>query len=642
MIALVWPWGDSTRHSQAPDPKRLAASLCAGIGGRCVDGLLGRIAFAYRPLRGSPASRPWRPALLDDGRIVLFHGYFDNADAIAAELGIPPIEPASLYGHAVAAWGDGADAKIVGEYCAVVIDQERRTGRCSRSPLRAPPLYYHGSEKQLIIGSVPRIFFAAGLDQRLNEARVADSAMINFSDQEASWFEHIQRVPIGAIVELERGRPRRLNCYYDPLAIRAVPVASDAQCITRVGELLDEAVRACVSGFAKPAATLSGGLDSPQVAVRTVAALPPDHVLPTFTFQPEPAYDGRVQAGMIGDERPLVEKFAAMHPRLDPHFTANEGYEHDHRWDDFFHLMGGAPSGLSNLYVFHGLFAGAAREGCDVLLVSDWGNNAFSDKGYWGFVEYFLTGRWRQLWRALRNFPVQDRSMLWRFVAQCIMPLLPARLWRGTRGLLFGRSGSMLELMQPLRREYREASGANRRLRKAGLVFERYEPWNARHARQLLFQNDDGEAAEIYQAFEQMYGVAQRDPFAYRPLVEYCWGLPTKMFMRDGSTRWLAKELAKGIMPEAQRQNRLNGRWDADWHLRIGRRRADYLATLEQIERDERLGQMIDVPRLRKVLEDWPDSTDVQIRAYSTREFAVPRALLTARFIKYVEGRNTA
>jgi asparagine synthase (glutamine-hydrolysing) len=136
--------------------------------------------------------------------------------------------------------------------------------------------------------------------------------------------------------------------------------------------------------------------------------------------------------------------------------------------------------------------------------------------------------------------------------------------------------------------------------------------------------------------------VAQRDPFAYRPLVEYCWGLPTRMFMRDGSMRWLAKELAKGIMPEAQRQNRLNGRWDADWHLRIGRRRADYLATLEQIERDERLGQMIDVPRLRKVLEDWPDSTDVQIRAYSTREFAVPRALLTARFIKYVEGRNTA
>ena len=642
MIALVWPWGGANHHSQATDPKRLAASLCAGIGGRCTEGLLDRIAFAYRPLKSSPASRPWRPGLLDDGRIVFFHGYFDNAGAIAAELGVPSNDPAILYGEAVNAWGDQADIRIVGEYCAVVMDQDRRTARCSRSPFRAPPLYYHASEKQLIIGSVPRVFFAAGLEQHLNEARVADSAMINFSDQEASWFEQIQRVPLGAIAELQPERARRLTRYYDPLAIQAVPVISDAQSIARVGELLDEAVRACVSGFAKPAATLSGGLDSPQVAVRAVAALPRGQMLPTFTFHPEPAYDGRVQAGMVGDERPLVEKFAAMHPRLDPHFTANEGYGHDHRWNDFFHLMGGAPSGLCNLYVFHGLFAGAAKEGCDVLLVSDWGNNAFSDKGYWGFVEYLLTGQWRQLWRALRNFPVKDRSMLWRFVAQCLMPLLPTPLWRRVRGLVFGRTRSMLELMQPLRREYREASGADRRLRDIGLVFERYEPWNARHARQLLFQNDDGEAAEIYQAFEQMYGVAQRDPFAYRPLVEYCWGLPTRMFMRDGSMRWLAKELAKSIMPDAQRQNRLNGRWDADWHLRIGRRRADYLATLEQIERDERLSPMIDVPRLRKVLEEWPESTEVQIRAYSTREFAVPRGLLTARFINFVEGRNTA
>ena len=85
----------------------------------------------------------------------------------------------------------------------------------------------------------------------------------------------------------------------------------------------------------------------------------------------------------------------------------------------------------------------------------------------------------------------------------------------------------------------------------------------------------DSRTANAYQAFEQMYGVAQRDPMAYRPFVEFCLGLPTNMFMRDGEMRWLAKEMAKGIMPEEQRLNRLNGRWDADWHLRIGRRRRD-------------------------------------------------------------------
>jgi asparagine synthase (glutamine-hydrolysing) len=303
--------------------------------------------------------------------------------------------------------------------------------------------------------------------------------------------------------------------------------------------------------------------------------------------------------------------------------------------------MGGAPSGLCNMYVFHGLFAEAAGQDCDLLLVSDWGNNAFSDKGYWGFVEYLLTGRWRQLWLALKTFPVQNRSMLWRFVAQSLLPLLPDRLWRLARRIVFRNGQSALDLMQPLSREYRYSSGADQRLKERGLVFERYQPWHKRHAIQLLLQNDDGEGAEIYQAFEQMYGVPQRDPLAYRPLVEFCWSLPTNMFMRDGQMRWLAKEMAKGIMPEEQRANRLNGRWDADWHLRIGRRRKDYIAELDRLAGDERLGGMLDIPRLRASLETWPDQTEVDAQGYMAREFAVPRALLTAQFIDYVEGRNT-
>ena len=185
-------------------------------------------------------------------------------------------------------------------------------------------------------------------------------------------------------------------------------------------------------------------------------------------------------------------------------------------------------------------------------------------------------------------------------------------------------------------------SGADRRLKERGLVFERYQPWHKRHAIQLLLQNDDGEGAEIYQAFEQMYGVPQRDPLAYRPLVEFCWGLPTNMFMRDGQMRWLAKKMAKGIMPEEQRANRLNGRWDADWHLRIGRRRADFLAEIDRLEGDERIASMLDLPRLRAALEDWPERTETDPQKYFSREFAVPRGLLTARFINYVERSNAS
>ena len=137
-----------------------------------------------------------------------------------------------------------------------------------------------------------------------------------------------------------------------------------------------------------------------------------------------------------------------------------------------------------------------------------------------------------------------------------------------------------------------------------------------------------------------MYGIALRDPMAYRPFVEFCFGLPVELFMRDGQMRWLAKQMAKGIMPEEQRANRLNGRWDADWHLRIGRRRKDYIAELDRLARDERIAATIDLPRLRASLEDWPDENVIEQQKFFTREFAVPRGLLTARFITYVERSN--
>ena len=641
MLAIAWPWADVARDRNSKLPERLGASLCAGIGGHAGTIETRGLHAAYRPLHSTAAlSRSWNPTTLPSGRIVIFHGYFDNAVAIASELGVNPRDLGQLYGLAVERWGDEAGLRIVGEYCAVIADPDRFHLRLCRSPLRAPPLLYSQNDLLAAVASVPRALFAAGIERKLNEARVADSAMVNFSDQESSWFEGIKRVPVGSVVELERGTPNVVRTYYDISDIPDVRMATDADYIARANELLNEGVCACVAGFHKPGATLSGGLDSPQVAVRALAALPKGQHLPTFTFHPEAGYDGRVQVGMIGDERSFVEAFAAMHPGLEPHFTANEGYEHDYRWNDFFHLMGGAPAGLCNMYVFHGLLSGAKKRGCDVLLLAEWGNYTFSNKGDWGFVEYLLKGRWRQLCMALARLEHDGRPFFSRFLARSILGLMPDPVWRFVRRLAKPRNRALLDLMQPLTREFRVASGAESRLKASGMVIERYQPRNSRHAQQLLFKNSDGEGAEIYQAFEQMYGIALRDPMAYRPFVEFCFGLPVEMFMRDGQLRWLAKQMAKGIMPEEQRDNRLNGRWDADWYLRISRRRQDYIAELDRLARDERIAATIDLPRLRASLEDWPEQTEIESQNFFTREFAVPRGLLAARFINYVEGRN--
>ncbi len=99
-----------------------------------------------------------------DGRIVAFHGYFDNQEQIASALGAGREDLARLYGLAVERWGDEADRKIVGEYCSIVADPNRNQLRLARSPLRAPPLYHFHDDRLAAAASVPRTFFAAGVD----------------------------------------------------------------------------------------------------------------------------------------------------------------------------------------------------------------------------------------------------------------------------------------------------------------------------------------------------------------------------------------------------------------------------------------------------------------------------------------------
>jgi asparagine synthase (glutamine-hydrolysing) len=639
VLALAWPSDAGERHGHHKLAERLAASLCSGIGGHAGTAEAHDIYFSYRGLRSTKAlSKAWRPATSPDGSLVVFHGYFDNAAVVSSQLGATSKDPALLYGLAVERWGDEAERRIIGDYCAAVVFPEKKMVRLSRSPIRAPPLYYHHSDRLTAAASVPRALLAAGVPKRLDEAQYADLAFFNFSDLEATCFQDFARVPLGSVVELERGKHRSLRRLYDVLNLPRTPVQSDEEVIGRVSELLDQGVKVALKGFESPGATLSSGLDSPQVAIRALAALPAGRRLPTFTFHPGKDFHGESPAWMNGDERPMVEAFAALHPGLEPHFTSNEGLDPLHRLNELFHLMGCAAPYQGTMYVFHGILTEASKRSCDVLLIADNGNRTFSDKGEAGFVEYFLNGRWRQLWLALTRPAIHKGSLAQRFVVRTASAFLPISLWRVLRPWFTGRS-HLIELVQPFSADFLKKTGARRRLSKSGRYPGRFQPWSRRDSRRHFFDDEDW-LADVYQGFEQMYGIALRDPTSYRPLVEYCLGLPIEMFMRDGELRWMARQLAKGIMPEAQRLNVLHGYWDADWQVRMRPRREEFRRELDKLEKDERFARMLDIPRLRAAVDNWPEETEVDWQKTHATQLAVPAALLTARFIKFVEGRN--
>lgn len=619
----------------------LAQSLAAGsgrlAGARAIGGC--NVA-ALLPHADQRRSRAWQPVTVGP-LVVLFAGHIDNAREIAGALDgeypgdLPdPAKLARLYGQARLTWGDGADLRLIGEYAAILFDPAAQVLRLIRSPLRAPPLHVHARGGRIIAASVPRAIFACGVPQRINEAKFADNALFNPGDHRQGWFEGVDYVPLGTELRFDPAGMRARR-YHDLYSLPKVRLGSDAEYLEAAHSLLAEATRAALRGRQRPAIMLSGGLDSPQVAAKALAEMPAGGSLHAFTFTVEPAWDGHVSVGQFGDERPNVEAFAALHPRLVTHFEDNAGSGFDAGLAEMFFATGSATINQSNFSHFHALWRGARTAGCDVVLGADYGNFTFSAEGGWGFPEYLLRGRWRQLYRALCHAGADGRSLLRRFLALSVLPFFPAPLWHWQRQLR--GQPDVFAIASPLRADYAKASGAWDRARRAGQPVRRW-PELGRWREFELFQRNDH--CDVMHGFEQIYGIPQRDPTAYRPFVEFCLGLPTDLFLRDGQTRWLAREMARGIMPEAQRLETRHGRHGADWHLKLTRRRAELLAEVERLAESERLSAMIDFPRIRRALEDWPKSGAVPVEERLLREAAVPRAIMLARYVNHIEGRN--
>lgn len=583
--------------------------------------------------------KDWSPGQARSGRRALFNGQLHNRAALAAELGVESADPATLYAEAVDAWGDHADLHAIGHYCAISVAPGGAHLRLARSPFRAPPLHFRGSGARLIASSTPRsLFFDDAARREIDlETLSRRLLLVDFTDPLASLWRGCGRVPLGAALELGPRGVRTL-WRYDIARCPKVRLPRDEDYVAAALALLDEGVAAVLEGARRPGILLSGGLDSASIAVSALHAMAPEQELHAFTYGPEEQWTGAEPPGQYAREFDAVARLAQQHPRLRPEFFTCPGQDHRHRQRNLVAAMDGAAPSSGFAWMLHDILARAREIGCDTMLCADWGNDSFSTAAKWGYAEYFLRGRWVQLWRGLKRRHADPRPLWRRFLAWVVMPLLPGPLWRaierlrGRKPELWRRSG--------ISGAWFAAYGLQRKARAAGRDFERL-PFASRRVYWKRLETENGQDFdELDQALEQLYGIPRRDPSAYRPLIEFCYGLPTDQFLRDGVDRWLARRMAAGRLPDEQRLNPAIGAHDLDWHLRIGRVRGELIDELDRMAGDPDIAAMIDLPRLRGLLTEFPEEDTSDLAVALPYLTALPMAMSAARFVAYAKGRN--
>ena len=568
-----------------------------------------------------------------------FAGWIDNAAELETSLNMPHAGTATLYAAAVARWGEGADRRINGSYCAIVALPDSSL-RLSRSPWDAPPLYYGRSGKGWVASPLLRVLFAAGVERSLDWDMVADELA-------CAWpgggieppFRDIGAVPLGTITMLASGGQREHRWYRLPQPMEERHYDETEAVRTTLG-LLDEAVAAAKRWSIKPSLALSGGLDSPLVAASWARMADAEESHDCLTFVPDTAWRGYTPMGTFGDESGRVRELGAMYPALQCHIATGDVGSFDREARSLLASMQVYAPGLANVAMMHELYGKARELGSAELWTADLGNTTFSNQGLSAYCEYAKPGRFGQLFALLRNRADDHRPLWRRFVALSILPQLPARLRKRLRATVHSEEAGFVAHQTLLRPEalkgserarIRHAQSAwadvtHERTRAEGIA----EEWEA----------CEGRAHDVHLAFEERYGVARRDVTAYRPLIEYCLSLPTKAFAWDGIDRRLARNMGEGRLPRSIHANRLYARHNVDWHERIARDRMALIETFERAAEHPQLSSILDCERILDLLADWPDRPPDGYHVDWPLRNGIPRALIAARFAGMIEDRN--
>ena len=631
MLFFSRTWGD-------PDwvaPFRAAQSLglFAGHPADCCQS--GSDFFAELP---SPRARPragWRVARAPGGSAVLLHGWIDNIDDLARELGFQGSAEA-LYGAAVERWGENADRHVIGEYASLVVLPDQ-TLRMARSPWCSFPLFFHLSQHGVIACSIPRPMFAAGLPKVLRRAAIEQILAFEMPDGEHSQFEGIEQVPGGRVLTFTRDGWRSHD-YYDPLAIAPVRFKRDEDYVEAANAMLAEATRAALRLTRSPAVTLSGGLDSPILCDEILRQLPEGQRLRTITFVPHPDWQGDHVPALFANDRPYVEQFIARHSRIDPIFVDNRDVDFLSDTDGLM-LAGDAGYTSQVLGMVHtGVWRAARDAGSDWVLSAGMGNLTFSNEAPWAPAEFFRRLRWGEVWRLASTRIADPRPMWRRLIGTAVMPNLPASLRWKIRDLISSRGGEDL-----VTNAYIDANGPLAEKRQWRNARDNISDLDFFHSRERFVRKlydlwwRGGEAGV---AVHQFYGLMGRDVLSYRPFIELCLAMPTDQFVRRGERRWLARRMGIGRLPEAQRTEPRHGDHLADWHVRMTANLPMLREEVQRIADHPEMGAAIDTEAMLRDIDAWPGSPPTDIASVTRLRVTLPSMIYARRYFDYVSGRN--
>jgi asparagine synthase (glutamine-hydrolysing) len=135
-------------------------------------------------------------------------------------------------------------------------------------------------------------------------------------------------------------------------------------------------------------------------------------------------------------------------------------------------------------------------------------------------------------------------------------------------------------------------------------------------------------------------GVEVRDPTADIDVVSYCFGIPRKQYLAEGTDRSLIRRAMWGLLPEMVLTNRSNGLQTADWYEMLERQRGELAHQIATFSQSALVRRIIDVERLENAIKNWPAGGWHKQEVFKEYNLALTRGVASGRFLRWFESAN--
>jgi asparagine synthase (glutamine-hydrolysing) len=570
----------------------------------------------------------------------------DNREEIGSSLGLGGAELARRSdAHLLLAmherWGDDGVARCVGAFAFALWDAEARRLTLGRDCLGNRPLFYHrGPHFVAFATSLRGLLALPGVPRALDEMALAQFIAVNHREQERTLYRGIERVPSRTMVSLDRNGMRSRK-YWTPDFDAAPPYTREDDYIERARELLDIAVASATRDTPHIAIATSGGLDSSAIAA-TAARLGLAKSITCFCMVPP--LGTKIDIGPLRylDERDKVEALARMHPSLSVRFITPERddplAEDDTRFFARANLPALGPMGLGIGRHFTDSMLAAGHR---VVLIGNYGDFGLSWGGPLSLVALLRSGQWSSFAHELHAVACEsDRSLARTFAGDVIMPTAP--LWmRRMIYRLRGRDPDSVAWHSALNPAFIAETGLARQWREQGFdPWFRPRDWNPVRWRAAHVFDHNQYAGDLRAMAGEIVGCEARDPHADRRLLEFALAVPEPMYRREGVARSFARRVLADRMPREIIDERRRGANNPTWFRSLDARRADIAREIERLEASPLARRLIDLPRLKRLLAQWPKDEQAAEQRSGEYRLALARGVHVGRFVRWVEGGN--